>query len=669
MKTYFGHRSLKNHFGGGLAKLLVFCLLAYAVSGQATPATASTESVADGSLVIPMDNFHQGNAGGTTFNLRAYGLVNALLQNNIPVKWSIAVGKSKDGVDFGANVTRIAGGAGIASGAASFSGGPFIVQAEFNTPSTIALINSFNGAGTPVTVYEVDGATSAPIRYTLTQKPKIAVGPDSGNFGTFVHQALFDAAGIPDYTIVTGQISDPSACYTLATQAHSTDSSFVNLYKGFVQSGGNLLLQCASVNTYENNANGHFQTTNGYSIFGSNDGNAVDTLLTYPNGEMPFNQFIGTLANQDGAVTEFSFAPGSGPANGHLVAAVNSGADSDKMVAAVSQLSDPGGVVFELGGHDYFRTDTGASEIERLNGQRMILNAVFVPADRPGCGLEQAKVAGYKSVRRIVDLNGGPIGPGDTIRWTIDYVNQSPFDIADFQIRDIVGANMTLVAGSNNVTFVSAGSIAAKNNSYDGVGDDATSDLLAPGALLKVNGRIQVTIDTVINLSTPTGTTLYNQTIASAPTLNPSPSNSSDNIDATNFEIFGPGTTPPSDSVLQTQTVTVDPTTVFLQFAPTSANVSIDGMVRDSEGFGIAKAVISITNADTGTTKTVTTNGFGFYRADNLPSGSIYFVSVSHKRYRFAQPFVVFTLNDSVSGLTFEASPYTIKSNKVGAMK
>ena len=72
-----------------------------------------------------MDNVNQGNAAGTTFNFRAYGLANLLLQNNIPGKWAIKPGKAKDATDFTANVTRISGAAGVAGPASvSFSGRP-----------------------------------------------------------------------------------------------------------------------------------------------------------------------------------------------------------------------------------------------------------------------------------------------------------------------------------------------------------------------------------------------------------------------------------------------------------------------------------------------------------------------------------------------------------------
>ena len=667
--------------GKALAGMFALCLFALAISAQAPPnPVPAQENIQAGALVIPMDNVNQGNAGGTTFNLRAYGLANLLLQNNIPVKWAIKPAKSKDDVDFSASVTRINGAAGTAGpGNVSFSGGPFIIAQEYDTATLRSLITTFNGGGTAVTVYKTNASALVDIRYTLTHKPKIAVGPDSGNFGTSVHQALFDSAGIPNYTIVDNSIINANSCFTLATQAHSTDSSFVNLYKQFAQSGGNLLLECASINTYENNANGHFQTTNpGYSVFGTNDNTSVATTLLYPEGAMPFNQFIGILANQDGAVTEYAYAAGGGPANGNRISVRNTGAEAAKFVGTVSQLNgnSAGGTVFELGGHNYARLNTEnpvANPLDMLNGQRMILNAVFVPVTRPqSCGLAQASVLGYKSVRRIINLDGGALGSGDTVRWTIDYINNSPVAITGFQIRDIIQANLTLVPGSNQVTFVSAGSSAVRNPLYDGIGNDNTSDLLGASTLL-TNGRIQVTVDMVVGyLNPPTntvplpgGTILRNQTAATGTTLVSTAL--SDNVDTTNIDIAGPGSTPPAGSVMQTQNpASIDPTT-FTVAVPTAADASIEGSVRDTNGNGILNALVTATNAATGLSTSVRTNSFGQYIIEGLPAGGFYVVRVEHKRYRFPNGTVTFTLNDNVTGLAFIGNLPETKSGGGGA--
>lgn len=667
-----------------LAAIFAVCLIAVGVSAQAPPnPPPPPENIPAGALVIPMDNVNQGNAAGTTFNLRAYGLANLFLQNNIPVKWAIKPGKAKDATDFSANVSRISGSAGVAGPAdVNFSGGPFIIPGEYDTQSLRDLITSFNGGGTDVVVYKTNAPTTADIRYLLTHKPKIAIGPDGGNFGTGVHQDVFDAAGITNYESVTDDIINMNSCYTLATQAHSTSSQYVNLYKQFVISGGNLLLQCASINTFENNANGHFQTTNpGYSVFGTNNNTDVDTTLIYPEGAMPFNQFIGILANQDGAVTEYSYASGGGAANGNRVAVRNSGGQSGKYVATVSELGAPGAAgsaVFELGGHDYNRTNTGASLIERLNGQRMILNTVFVPVTRPqACGLQQATVNGYKSVRRFNNRQGGPpLVAGDTLEWTIDYVNNSAISVSNFNIRDEISAidgnltgNLTLVAGSNVVTVTSGGAIASRNPNYDGLGDDPTSDLLETGAFLPVGGRIQVKVRTTINLTDsngnplPNDTILWNQTLASGAQI--AGEVKSDAVDWTNTTIFGIDT-PPADSFLQFQNAAIlDPTIARIKANPTAADASIAGEVRTASGTPIANALVTVVNASNGQVKTARANAEGMFMVSGLPVNDLYIVSVKHKLYSFADGPVTITLTDSVSGVSFIGTPFQIKSGKM----
>ena len=690
MKTHIEIISVRNLAGKALTGIFVLCLFALAIVAQAPPnVPPPPESIPAGALIIPMDNIHQGNAGGTTFNLRAYGLANLLLQNNIPVKWAIKPGKAKDDIDFTANVTRISGIGGSVAGPASvnFSGGPFIIPAEYDTASLRNLLTTFNDGGTDVVVYKTNAATLADVRYTLTHKPKIAVGPDGGNFGTGVHQTLFDAAGISNYVSVTDDIINTTACYTLATQAHSISSDFVNLYKQFVLSGGNLLLQCASIRTFENNANGHFQTTaQGYDIFGTGSvdfatGAAVNTTLIYPEGAMPFNQFIGILANQDGAITEYAYAAGGSAANGNRVSVRNSEAEASKFVATVSELlgaGQAGGAVFELGGHDYTRIETGASAIERLNGQRMILNAVFVPVTRPAsCGLQQATVIGYKSVRRFNVRQGGPaLIAGDTLEWTIDYVNNSPVDVTSFNIRDEVDVvdgvnygNLTAVAGSNQVTVLSGGATATANPSWDGVGNDATSDLLAPGAFLPVGGRIQIKIRTTIDLlgpgglPHPDGQILYNQTLAHGTQIVGMVK--SDAIDWTNTTIFGIET-PPADSFLQLQNVGIlDPTIARIKGQPTAADASIEGEVRTNAGNPIANALVTAINAATGSSKAIRTNSLGRFRIEDLEVGNVYIVTVTHKRYRFDDSVFTLTLHDTVSGLAFIGTEPEVKGGRV----
>lgn len=656
---------------------LILTTLVFSFSLPAQPPqnpVPAQETLLSGALVIPMDNVNQGNAGGTTFNLRAYGLANLFLQSGIPVKWIIKPGKSKDDVDFSANVTRIAGTAGSASGNISFAGGPFVVAREFDTPDLRNLISTFNGAGTPVTVYKTNADVSADVRYNMTHKPKIAIGPDGGNFGSGVHQSIFDAAGISNYTSNVGDIGNQGSCFTLATQAHSTNDAFVTTYRQFVQSGGNLLLQCASIGTFENNANGHFQTTAlGYTLYSSNSpSNEINSnAFAFPVGSMPFNQFLGLLADQDGAVTEYAYAPGGGPVNNNTVSVVNTGANSDKFVATASQVGGPvGGVVFELGGHNYARDDDGVetdTELSQLNGQRMLLNTVFVPAATI-CTPPAQAVNGYKSVRRINPRQGGPpVAPGDTLEWTIDYVNNTQANQFDFQVRDIIGelsGFLTLVPGSNVVSFTSGGAIASRNAGYDGAGDDATADMLATGAFLPVGGRIQIKVQTTVNLNVPRPYILLNQTKARSQSINPTDSTKSDAIDATNAAIFD-SNPPPVGSVAQVQNLNIiDPTAAPV--APTAASVGVEGRAVTESGTGIANAMVTVVNAATGESRSVRTNAFGFFRVGDLEAGGFYLITVRHKLYRFpTEPHSV-TLNEDAVGLSFTGTSTEVKGEVKG---
>ena len=62
------------------------------------------EIIPAGSYVIAMDNELQ---GGSNFNLKTYGLIVRLLHAEVPLKWAIKSGKSKNGTDFSANASRI----------------------------------------------------------------------------------------------------------------------------------------------------------------------------------------------------------------------------------------------------------------------------------------------------------------------------------------------------------------------------------------------------------------------------------------------------------------------------------------------------------------------------------------------------------------------------------
>lgn len=86
--------------------------------------------------------------------------------------------------------------------------------------------------------------------------------------------------------------------------------------------------------------------------------------------------------------------------------------------------------------------------------------------------------------------------------------------------------------------------------------------------------------------------------------------------------------------------------------APTAAGVTIAGRVITANGRSIRGARVTLTNAD-GTTRSVTTNSFGFYRFDDVPVGETYVIKVSSRRYEFNENARVLTLNEGVEELNF----------------
>ena len=81
-------------------------------------------------------------------------------------------------------------------------------------------------------------------------------------------------------------------------------------------------------------------------------------------------------------------------------------------------------------------------------------------------------------------------------------------------------------------------------------------------------------------------------------------------------------------------------------FVPTAAMASISGRVTTADGRGLALAKIVCVDLN-GNTRTALTNGFGYYRLSDIPSGESYILSVEKKGYAFA-PRVVNVVDEVV---------------------
>ncbi len=327
--------------------------------------SSNIQTITTGSLVIPMDNALQSVPG--YFNLKAYGFINQLLQNNIPVKWAIKAGKSKDGVDFSADAQRIRPSLQFPNWF-DFRCGPFIVDSSYATAAKL-LAAAFGGN---VTIYQLTANVSVDIRYTLNFKPKIAIcsngGDQSIHINALTEANMYNAAWV---TVIPASQIVPYCGYTIVSELHWAavgDTVHTRAVYKYIKNGGNFFAQCRSVQTYEDDDT--LQTTTGISI-------QTASTMSYLNPDLPIMQFDGTLINPGGSLQYWNKNAGGAYRATTYTGIQTSGSPTYQFLdgAKVLSNSSPGGNVFYLGGHDYNNTTSNGE----INGRRIYLNAVFIP--------------------------------------------------------------------------------------------------------------------------------------------------------------------------------------------------------------------------------------------------------------------------------------------------
>lgn len=90
--------------------------------------------------------------------------------------------------------------------------------------------------------------------------------------------------------------------------------------------------------------------------------------------------------------------------------------------------------------------------------------------------------------------------------------------------------------------------------------------------------------------------------------------------------------------------------------APTAAEVSISGRVLTANDQGIRGARVTLTAPD-GARRTAITSTFGSYTFDDVDVGHTYVLEIASKRYTFANPTRVVSLQDTLTGMDFIAEP------------
>lgn len=101
----------------------------------------------------------------------------------------------------------------------------------------------------------------------------------------------------------------------------------------------------------------------------------------------------------------------------------------------------------------------------------------------------------------------------------------------------------------------------------------------------------------------------------------------------------------------------IDDLTVIFRAAPTAAGASINGRVVAANGRGISKTYVTLSGGSLPGPVYALTNAFGYYTLENIPSGQTYTLTVSSKRYQFANTTRVINLDDNLTGIDFTADP------------
>ncbi len=362
----------------------------YAISQDLPNPPNNNVTLTSGSYVIAMDNNYQLGSTGY-FNLKAYGLVVYLLNNNVPVKWAILSNKVKDGIDFSVNATRIKPSVGTAANL-DFRAGPFVIQsADLSGIANLidAYNNTISNVNDRVKVYQTNAPVTVSQRYDLTGfKPKAILLNNGGNFK--IHRQYLLNAGVTFSMNSTqtqslnwslGVAEDlPGGCYTFASEAHwkarsaAEATSVVTNIRSFLNAGGNVLAECAAVRTYENA--GHFHSTGGINVNTENDYSGSSSWVVYPNADLSYSQFCGAVnINKGGSLKNWTYS-GSLLNNQHEHA-VGSGSNNNIGASAAKfRSSGSGGMLYYLGNHNYDQT----TQLDVLNGIRMYLNAFLTPS-------------------------------------------------------------------------------------------------------------------------------------------------------------------------------------------------------------------------------------------------------------------------------------------------
>ena len=427
------------------------CLKVNAQNELSNPAPTQNQLIKAGSLLIAMDTLNQKFAG--IFNMKCYGMANALLQAEIPIKWAIRGGKTKTNsvtdIDFTATVSRIFPDT-VSNASVSFRSSVFIVDSAW-VSAAWPVITSF---GNNVKVFKLASNTTIDIRYTLTHKPRIALLNSSGYDTTSVQ--VLQEAGIPasNYTLFTpmGSIFDPNSSYSMISDSHNDilrTAAFLNPIVQYLNvNGGNVLMQCTAIGALENHA--RLMTTGGIDSLST--GFAVQTFYRH---DQAIAQIHGNLFTPNGDYKWW--IPKSGSfmrPNAYELFKGAAGLGVYLVTAAkMRPNAERGGNLIYLAGHDYFfKTLSNPDTITKINGRRFYMNAVFMPPSDSIPGIDFRN-----DVVIFISGQAGHAVKTETYKIKVVAGNKGPGKAKNIKVNAILPAGLSYVsytstAGNYNST-------------------------------------------------------------------------------------------------------------------------------------------------------------------------------------------------------------------------
>lgn len=378
-----------------------------------------TTLIDSGSIIIDMGVLPQTIGNG----LKPYGLIYALMAAQTPVIWSINSAKVKDGVDF------------IHNGR-SYSGGPFIVNADQRSHIVDSILRVWEPKGV-----ELDTTVSAffaPLSIIIRQTINWTLDLDNGA----IAEDYFLNAQIPSSAYIYKSPDSLGKCDQVFVMPHADPTWAIhkNLLKwnSSLDSGGSagtIWAACHAVSVLENivnpsnsNQKMNFLMQNGVGStkpaidFGSHGNPAFPPApkFAYPGDNVM--QFMGdpTPAMLNGSEQVFLPTTGWRPSTKIAIWDDNQADTVSKDPKHRASLFAYGyafgdttrGEVFYQGGHDHNKAKKGVVTAEMVTAQRAMLNFSFLTATKKQINIEHnlpanVTIESGKTALLVAEVVGG----------------------------------------------------------------------------------------------------------------------------------------------------------------------------------------------------------------------------------------------------------------------